>query len=302
MGLFNYSKPGSGVSKDAPPKKRIVFFFELLGRKFKDLIKVNLLFWIPMGIAVALFYLLGFWGINVIYVNYLPFILVMPFWGGLTYITRNFAREEHAFLFGDFKDTVKTNWKPFLIHGVVTYLFISLMFISFQFYWLKAAEYPILYVPIVICAIASLIFLFMQYYIPLMIVTFDLKMRDVYKNAFILAFAGFKQNLIVTLAGLVLFFLLWILMTLHYIVTLIVLLLLFLLVFSFLSFLINFTVYPVIETYLIKPLYTKSEDEEQETENREDSEEQQSEYVYENGRLIKRSLLKEETLFEDKHQ
>ena len=40
----------------------------------------------------------------------------------------------------------------------------------------------------------ALITLFMQFYIPLMIVTFDLKLIQIYKNALIFAFAGaFKK-------------------------------------------------------------------------------------------------------------
>ena len=46
MGLFkaNYAKPGPGVSKDAPQKRRIIVFFEILGRKYWKLAQANLVF------------------------------------------------------------------------------------------------------------------------------------------------------------------------------------------------------------------------------------------------------------------
>ena len=95
MPLFHYSQPGPGVSKNAPPKKKIVLYFELLGRKFFPLLKLNLLFLIPVAIAAVLVFILGTTGV-VLYIACIPLILLAPFLGGLTYVTRNYAREEHA--------------------------------------------------------------------------------------------------------------------------------------------------------------------------------------------------------------
>ena len=50
--------------------------------------------------------------------------------------------------------------------------------------------------PSVLCVFMALITLFMQFYIPLMIVTFDLKLIQIYKNALIFAFAGALKNLL----------------------------------------------------------------------------------------------------------
>ena len=61
MGLFNYSKPGPGISKDAPKKKGIFLYFELFGRKLSKLISVNLIYLlcsIPMMILYFLIFLL----------------------------------------------------------------------------------------------------------------------------------------------------------------------------------------------------------------------------------------------------
>ena len=59
MNLFNYSKPGKGVDKDVaePPLK---IYFDVLYRKFWDLIKLNLLyvaFSLPLLFAFFVFIL-----------------------------------------------------------------------------------------------------------------------------------------------------------------------------------------------------------------------------------------------------
>lgn len=302
MPLFNYSKPGPGVSKNAPPKKRIVLFFELLGRKFFPLIKLNLLFLIPVILVGILIFFIGMTGIN-LYIACIPLILLAPFFGGLTYVTRNYAREEHAFILSDFLDTAKANWKQLTIHGSITYLFVVAMDVAIKFYYFQAATQPVFYVLFGLCLIASVVFLFMQYYITLMIITFDLSLKAIYKNALILAFAGFKQNFLVTLVLILFFALLFLLNSLSIVTMLIAILLCVALLFSFLSFLFNFAVYPVVESYLIQPYYARSQ-KESDVEESEESHEletirQESEYVYENGRLIKKSLLDQEKLFDD---
>ena len=44
FGLFDFTKPGKGVEKDAPKKAAFIVFFELLGRKAWTLTKLNFMF------------------------------------------------------------------------------------------------------------------------------------------------------------------------------------------------------------------------------------------------------------------
>ena len=37
-------------------------------------------------------------GVNNLFVALIPVVLIFPFVAGLTYVTRNYAREEHAFI------------------------------------------------------------------------------------------------------------------------------------------------------------------------------------------------------------
>lgn len=69
FGLFNYSKPGPGVDKNGPKKKRFFLFFELYFRKFWKMIELNLLFLVCC----------------------IPIVTIGPAIAGMTYVLRNYA-------------------------------------------------------------------------------------------------------------------------------------------------------------------------------------------------------------------
>lgn len=322
MGLFrsNYNRPGPGVSKNEKKKNGFVRYFQLLFRKLTKLCQLNLIFAIPVAVAFGLFVLVNTFITTNVFISFLPFIIISPFCAGLTYVTRNFAREEHAFVWGDFKDAVKENWKPFLIHGIITYAVVSLMYVALSFYQAQKGSNVIFSVAFVVCLSLCLMFLFMQYYIPVMIVTFDLKLKDVYKNAAIFAVVGLGRNLLTTLILLVLAAIGY-LMMMSLLTLFIGILLIILILFSLISFSVNFTIYPNIEKFLIKPIYEKENapetdvgesdgeenrsvfrnmdvvDLEKEEIEAEKKEQPKVEYVYENGRLVRKSEV--ESVFND---
>lgn len=201
-----YQKPGPGVSKDAPQKPPVQRFFEVLFRKFFELVKLNLLFLVPFAVVAILSYLVGLVTGQAFLWN-LPFVLLSPFLAGLTFVTRNYAREEHAFIASDFKDAVLLNWKQFSIHGIICYVLVSLITFCIRFYYTLAASQGTLFMVLFGVSIAVfLVFIFMQYYIPLMIVTFDLSLKQIYKNAFIFAIVGLWRNILLTaIFGAILF-------------------------------------------------------------------------------------------------
>lgn len=261
MGLFfgNYDRPGPGVRKDAPPQKAIPRFFSILQRKFFDLCKLNLLFCIPVAVIGAL----CFW-LNSLFpypaVDFLPVILLYPFLAGLTFVTRNYAREEHAFIFSDFKDAVKNNWASFLLDGILCYVVFLVMSISIPFYWNAGGKNILYAVGAGLCVMISLLFVFSQYYVPVMLVTFNLKFSQVLKNSFIFAILGVGRNFMLTGLLLLLVFLLYLAPVMGLTILLAILFALFLM-FSYCSFLINFAVYPLIDKYMIKPRQDAGKDE-----------------------------------------
>lgn len=242
FGLFDYSKEGPGIDKNAPKKKGFVVFFEIYFRKFWKLICANLLY-----VVVAL-----------------PVLSIGLAQTGLCYITRNFAREKHAFISGDFFDTIKKNWKQALVYGILNVLFSIIIFYAIFFYNSYIFFPPedgqeagfLQYIMSALSFCVFIIFSFMKFYIPLMIITFKLKLKQVFKNGLIFAFAGLKRNLFI---GLIL--------TLCYVaaaaiiifggyIGITVVLFLYILLFpAFRSFLIQYNVFPVVKRLMIDPYY-----------------------------------------------
>ena len=256
MGLFsiNYNKPGPGVSKDAPVKKPFFRFWEVYFRKFFDLIKLNMLFAIPTAVTIVLVFAFGFFisGINqsLSFLGYLPFVLLSPFVAGLTFVCRNYAREEHAFILSDFWDAVKNNWKQFLVNGLICYVFYMLMSVAISFYSTQVQQNSLLYVPLVVCLVLAFLFICAQFYIPVMIITFDLSLSKIYKNALIFAIIGLWRNLM--LIAIIGVFIL--------VAVIFFLVLLIFWAFGFFGFLVNFAVYPLLVKYIIKPYEKEQED------------------------------------------
>lgn len=271
MGLFsiNYNKPGPGVSKDAPVKKPFFRFWEVYFRKFFDLIKLNMLFAIPTAVTIVLVFAFGFFisGINqsLSFLGYLPFVLLSPFVAGLTFVCRNYAREEHAFILSDFWDAVKNNWKQFLVNGLICYVFYMLMSVAISFYSTQVQQNSLLYVPLVVCLVLAFLFICAQFYIPVMIITFDLSLSKIYKNALIFAIVGLWRNLMliaiigVFILAAVIFFLVLPPLAIMVLLVLLLVLLIFW-AFGFFGFLVNFAVYPLLVKYIIKPYEKEQED------------------------------------------
>ena len=271
MGLFsiNYNKPGPGVSKDAPVKKPFFRFWEVYFRKFFDLIKLNMLFAIPTAVTIVLVFAFGFFisGINqsLSFLGYLPFVLLSPFVAGLTFVCRNYAREEHAFILSDFWDAVKYNWKQFLVNGLICYVFYMLMSVAISFYSTQVQQNSLLYVPLVVCLVLAFLFICAQFYIPVMIITFDLSLSKIYKNALIFAIVGLWRNLMliaiigVFILAAVIFFLVLPPLAIMVLLVLLLVLLIFW-AFGFFGFLVNFAVYPLLVKYIIKPYEKEQED------------------------------------------
>jgi uncharacterized membrane protein YesL len=258
---FNYSKPGPGVGKDNAQKTAFSRFFEIFSRKFWDLIKINMLYFI----CIIIFYIplsFSLFGIfneknytqeftnlyTFIYllVCALPIALTGPFTAGYTYILRNFVREEHAFIWSDYKEVAKRNFKQSVLATLVNVIGFSLIVFNILYYNISAAKNPIVLLPMMLSSMAFVIFLFMNYYIYVMIVTFDLKLSQIYKNAFIFAVMGLGRNILVTIVLLVLIYA-------HWVFALPSLLLIPFISLSFAGLLLNFAVWPMIKKHMIDP-------------------------------------------------
>lgn len=253
----NYTRPGPGVNKNTPPKKPFFRFFEVLARKFTDLFKLNLLFFIPVVIVSAMMIGLDLAGVTSLFISSIPIILLYPFLAGLTLITRNYVREEHAFIFSDFIKAVKENLAKFLAHGILSYISVVIVWVCIDFY-LQSVQNGNngAFLPVIVGFMLLIVILFMQLYVPLMIVTFDLSLKDIYKNALIFSFTAFPRNICLLIylfvVSMICFFMIASIGTAFIMIIIAACIL-----FSFSSYLINFVIYPIIEQEMIVPYYER---------------------------------------------
>lgn len=307
----DYSKPGAGVSKKEPEKRQLIVFFESLWSHLGRLELVNmvfLLFSVPVvALMVAINLFLQSFAIPPVFMNLLSLLplslLAIPI-GGLTYVTRNMARDEHAFVWYDFVKNMKLNWKQNLIHGLLTFFVVFCSAYAVIFYVNKSADSWLYYVPCAMVIMVLVAFYFAQFYIPTMIVTFELPYKNILKNGFSFAIMGFMRNLWLGIAcGLI-----WVAI-LGYLLdstgeTIGMGLLGLILGFpAVTSFMINFFAYPLLVEYMIKPQYENGEIP-QDNGPREgdfykplEDTEEKSEYVFVNGRLMRRT--ESEQIFKD---
>lgn len=253
FGLYNYAKEGPGVSKNAPQKRSFVVFFEIYGRKFWNLI------------SAGLWYLL------------VSLPVVTRGWAeaGLTFITRAFSREKHAFVREDFFETIRKNRGQAFACGLINLLVTGLLIFNMVYYLfgmnpglyklfgldtsaLQPMQPGVLdYVVMAVTVVGYLIFTWMKYYIPFLVITFRLSLKQIYKNAFIFSVAGLKPNLLISGVMILLYglaILLVVLIPQPLCVALVALLWL-LVVPSFRSFLIQFCIFPTVRRLMIDPYY-----------------------------------------------
>jgi uncharacterized membrane protein YesL len=253
LGFGNYEKPGPGVGKDQENKKSFFLFFDIYFRKFWKLAQVNMLFFIfciPFCIPYVLagLFTKSYLFTTICMIPILGISIVIP---GLTYVLRNFAREEHAFLFGDFLDTIKKNWRQSLIVGIIDFVVYFLMINACSFYIGQVQKNSLIIVPLALCFLFTAIFTFMQYYLWLQIITFDLKVKQIIKNAIIFAFAGLGRNIVIT-------FFLGIVTLIVYICPFLLILLPFILI-SLYGFIIVFNAWFTIKKFMLSESDQESE-------------------------------------------
>ncbi len=223
MGFFNqYQKEGKGVSKDEKTPRPILFF-QIYFRKFWNLILVNLLY--------VLFCL--------------PIVTIGPATAGMTKILRNYAREEHAFPWGDFIETFKKNFKQAFLFSCIEFLAFAFLILDLLMVF-NLTNQIMMTLSLAAILLSLTVCLFMHYYVYNMMITFKLTLKQLLKNAFIFCWAGFLRNFLLTvfIAGST--FLL-----MKFLNPIGMLFVLAFLYFSFNGLLINFTVNPLIKKYMI---------------------------------------------------
>ena len=266
--LYTFDKAGKGVDKGEPQKKRFFLFFDLYFRKFWKLITLNLeflLFCLPSFLvgAVLTLSLPGYFK----YLGPLVFIGTLgPAISGMVYILRNFSMERPAFLWMDYVDTIKSNWKQSLAFSMIDAVVIPLLALAVWFYSQRLGDGVMYILMVAVVASLSLFYVIMHYYMYLMIVTLDLKFKQLFKNAAILSITGLRTNFIssffVLLIGFVIF-LFW-----PYSIALLLFIAL-----STVGFIVTFNSFNQVKKQILDPYYASQQKEKGEGDTAEEQEE-----------------------------
>ena len=112
-----------------------------------------------------------------------------PFTAGLSYVTRNWARDEHAFIWSDFKDAVKSNWKIPLLLSTITGALPMLIYQGWITYGRMAGQNSLLMIPQMLVLMVGILWARSITYMHPLTVTYDLKARDVFRNGVLLGIA-----------------------------------------------------------------------------------------------------------------
>ena len=291
LGFGDYTKPGKGVDKNAPQKRSFFLFWELFFRKFSKLILLNLLYIISIiPTFIVVFFLSGFLSSNIVeYFSpaiagifniayesaelnqeflelsvYLDLIirvfvtlLFTVLWGmgpvtaGFTYVLRNYSRQEHAWLASDFFSNFKKNFKQGIIIWILDLVAFFVLCNAYRFY---AAQSGILNVMKYLIITITLIYTMMHFYLYQLLITFELPLKQLYRNSLILAIGKLPRNILILCGLIISIFILpyfsiftpyFVIFVLVFVVSLILILL------SFTGFLTNFFIYPVVKKEML---------------------------------------------------
>lgn len=168
---------------------------------FGRLMLANLIFAVPFIGSVILSW--------VVYKNILDilplavvlvFIIASPFYAGVVRISRDLSQNiRPKGMFRTFFSAVKENGLRFLLIGIISYIAVLGCYFGIGVYSAMAANVSgIFYVLMFFVVLFCVFFLFFFFASPLMTVSFELKVKDVFKNSALMTFGEFKKNFFAT--------------------------------------------------------------------------------------------------------
>lgn len=241
MGLFyNYNKEGPGIKKGGPEKRTFVVFLETLFRNIWKMIPVSfiycLLFFIPVGFSAV----------------------------GMTNVTRSLSRDKHTFGVSDFFTAIKKNWKQAISVGIINNIVLALILFNISFFSATegvAGTFTGI-IGLGVSIFIAIVFTVMKFYIWFIVITFDMKLKQIYLNSFKFFIVNLKNNFIM-LFGHLLFWAIIILLWYAFPGPIIaavtgMLLIFFYPVYHYLV--IQFGIFSSIKKYMIDPYYAEHPD------------------------------------------
>lgn len=225
-GFFNrmyYGNPNKpDLKKEDVQEGPIKLFFIVLQVRFWKLIQLNLLyslFWVPafavvymnlMAVAQSPEFLEAAGNLQSFLLSMLillvPCMLIAgPATAGTTYVLRNWSRDEHAWVWSDFKDALKQNWKESILIMLINGLALIIFYVNILFYTVQAQSSFLFVVLRYFILVIGVIYAMMNMFVFPMLVTYKLKIRDIFKNALIFTIAELPRAFVIFLLAFLLF-------------------------------------------------------------------------------------------------
>ena len=166
--------------------------------KFPKLFLGGILFSIPFAIFSGLFLLIGYLtGFNNIIVGGLGIIPSAMFYSGLVMVIRKISVEKKDInVIETFFTAVKENYKKSLINGVIAYAITACSFFAILYYSSLADKNVVFGAVLMLYIIFTVCMAIMMFYVPLLTITYELKIKDIYKNSLLLIVGKILRNII----------------------------------------------------------------------------------------------------------
>lgn len=281
--LFDYNTPGPGVPKDAPEKKGIARYFDILGRRIWKLVTVNFLYLLFSIIPYLVLY--AVFNFSILFVmNYstspeemrewlnnggtllimLLTLFVYTLGGGgasacgMINVIRKYVDDTHAWVWQDFWSSFKTNFLQATVAYIIDCAAAAVLVINFGLY--NTTDFLggngiVLTIVRALLLLVILIWGMMHVYIYPVITSFKFKLRDVYKNSFVMVLGKLPQTAAAFFLGAALAF---VIVALTAVVPLIGLLI-GIILFAIVDYTRLFITYPLIKKYMRDPEEAKRE-------------------------------------------
>ena len=269
------SRPGKGIDKNEPEKRRFFLFFELFFSKISKLILLNFIYFVTLlPLIMGIYYSVL---VNPLIENaagilkYPPFIftptkvgtillvvsifITGPATAGFTYVIRNMQRREHSWVLSDFFEHAKKNYLQGIITSAVDMVCCIVLYVALAFYlYIMPVDAPELGTALpmmgaMFVVAISIVFIWAHFYLYTMMVTFKLDYGKLFKNSLIFAIAKLPLNILISIIlGIIIVPVVWSVVT----TSLIAGLLFPVILLSLAGFIIIFSTYPSIDKTMIQ--------------------------------------------------
>lgn len=225
----NYMKPGPGVRKNEPEKNGLARYFDILGRRFWKIVSLNFIYTlfsiIPYIIlcvvcSVSMTVTVGFkmspeevtdWLNNggTLFIGVAALFIYCNFGGGavacgLANVLRKYIDDTHAWVWQDFRDGCGGNLKRGIAAYVIDCLSVGVLIINFGYYSVMGGAVGTVLQGLLV--LVAFVWAMMHVYIYPMMASFELKLRDIYKNSFILVLGRLPQTAAAFFIGILISF------------------------------------------------------------------------------------------------